>query len=296
MKYPFEENLHDFYKYLLLGPLTIIYKARKETQLEGFLAFSNLIIDKFAIHSSSFIHLSEGIIELKKNNEAVQMNGYDLFTVNTVFRTMMENYATFNHLFIEPKAIEEQKFRFLLWKIDGLYDKQRFDIGETDLKEVKSTLANDKKILIEVMNEFENSKFYSLLEKDQLIKIYNPDKKKFRWRFLLIEGKILPLSITELIKHTCKTRAFINHYRYSSIHTHTNYLSLEHFELTRGKPISQQYTNAITRLAIFLTSMLIFDICSIDENAKNAFEYLPQNVKEYINGISIAIKNNKDSL
>jgi len=30
MKHPFEENLIDFYEYLLLGPLTIIYSAKRK--------------------------------------------------------------------------------------------------------------------------------------------------------------------------------------------------------------------------------------------------------------------------
>jgi hypothetical protein len=32
MKHPFEENIIDFYEYLLLGPLTIIYSAKKKTK------------------------------------------------------------------------------------------------------------------------------------------------------------------------------------------------------------------------------------------------------------------------
>lgn len=118
----------EFYEYLLLGPLTSVYSARKKTSLTGFLNYSNLIIDKFAIHSSSFYHLSNGIIEHNKSTESVKMRGYDMFSVNSLFRTMIENYITFNHLFVEPKSVEEKEFRFLLWKIDGLVDKSKFSI------------------------------------------------------------------------------------------------------------------------------------------------------------------------
>lgn len=295
MRHPFEDNIYDFYELLLLGPLTVIYTGRKETELKGFLNYSNLIIDKFAIHSSSFFHLSNGIVELKKSNEIVRISGYDLFSVNAVFRTMMETYATFNHLFVEPKSFDEREFRFLLWKIDGLFDKQRFDIKETDFSEAKLIMDNDKKVLIETINEFENCKFHSQLEKDQIEKIYKLDKKKFCWRFLLDNGIIMPLTITELIKHTCKLRGFINQYRYTSIHTHTNYLAIEHFEQMRGKPISKEYTDPIVKLAIYLTSMIIYDIKNIDINAEKAFRQLPEEIKDYIEGISKAIKSEKYS-
>ena len=82
----------------------------------------------------------------------------------------------------------------------------------------------------------------------------------------------------------------MNMYRYTSIHTHTNYLAVEHFEQTRSKPMSEDYTEPITRIAIYLTAMLIHDICKIDQNAKSEFDKLPENVKEYIDGISGAIK------
>jgi hypothetical protein len=291
MKHAFEENLLDFYEYLLLGPLTTIYSAKKKTQATELVEFSNLIIDKFAIHSSSFFHLSKGIIELKKSGEKVKMTGYDLFTVNSTFRTMMENYATFNNIFIESKTLEEQRFRFLLWKIDGLFDKQKMDIGESDFEGAKEILEKDKIVLRHTIREFESLPFYRSLDQKQLYKIYKADKEKYNWRFTIDEsGIITPLKISDLIKCTCKTRGFINTYRYTSIHTHTNYLAIEHFKQTRGVPISKEYTNPISKLAIYLTCLIISDICSLDENARSEFEVLPNEVKEYIEGIKNAIK------
>lgn len=129
------------------------------------------------------------------------------------------------------------------------------------------------------------------MKTEYLKKIYDINKRKFSWRFLISEnGEIRPLKITDLVKHICKTSAFINTYKYTSIHTHTNYLAIEHFEQTRGKIISKEYTDPITRLAIYLTCMMICDICKIDENAKKEFDNLPEEVKEFVTGMSEAIK------
>jgi len=106
------------------------------------------------------------------------MTGYDLFTVNSTFRTIMESYATFNNIFVEPKTIAEEKFRFLLWKIDGLFDKEKFDVSETDFIGAKEILENDKFILSETIKKLENCEFYSSLSKSQLDKIYKLDKKE----------------------------------------------------------------------------------------------------------------------
>lgn len=291
MKHTFEENINEFYEYLLLGPLSVVYSGKKKTQVNTVNEFSNLLIDKFAIHSSSFFHLSNGIIERKKSNELMKMKGYDLFTVNSTFRTMMETYATFDNIFIEPKSEDEKEFRFLLWKLDGLYDKSKFDISENDFDGAKEILDNEKQILIETINKIENNNFCKSLEKSELSKIYKPNKSITNWRFIIDDNlNVTTLKIFELINHSCKTKGFINIYRYASTHTHTNYLAIEHFKQTRGVPISEGYVNPIIKLAVYLTCLLISDIINVDKNAKSEFEKLPEKVKEYINGITKAIK------
>jgi hypothetical protein len=292
MKFDIYEDPLEFYEFLLLGPLTKVYRGKRLTEHKDFLNYSNLIVEKFAIHSLSYFHLSSGIIEQRLSTEKIKMTGYDLFSVNSLLRTMIENYATFNHLFIEAKTYEEQKFRFLLWKIDGLHDKSKFDIRETDYQEATETLNKDKETLQKTIEELEASIFYSTLHSDQLKKIYDPINKKYCWRFLINDTlRIKPLKITELVNHTCKTRAFINTYKYSSIHTHTNYLSIEHFEKVRGKQISTEYTNPLTRLAIYLTCLMICDICSLDKNGENEYNKLPTKIKAFITGMSNTIRN-----
>lgn len=80
----------------------------------------------------------------------------------------------------------------------------------------------------------------------------------------------------------------MNMYRYISFHT--NYLVVEYLEQTRSKPMSEDYMEPITRIAIYLTAMLIHEICKIDQNSKSEFHKLPPSVKEYFDGISGAIK------
>ena len=286
----FVEKPLEFYDYILRGPLCNIYTEFKKTQRDEWQNYSSLLIDKFAIHSASFFHLSNGIIEHRKSGEQIRMNGYDIFTVNAVFRTIMETYATFHHIFIEPSNLEEKKFRFLLWKIDGLTEKSRFNIDEKDIIIAKDILDNDKKVLNHIIAEFESCDFFKLLAKEQLEKIYKPEKKKYSWRFIYSNGDIRPLNITNLIAHTFKTRAFINTYRYTSIHTHSNYYAIEQFSKIRGNLLSNEHTDPLVKLAIIATVMLIDDICIIDENAQQISLSLPAPVINFIKGISKSIR------
>jgi len=282
----------ELYEVLLLGPLSDVYTARKEnTHTNEWQSYSNLLIDKFAIHSSTFFHLSAGIIEHNKSGETKKMNSYDLFTVNTTIRAIIETYSVFNHIFVEPGSEDERYFRFLLWKLDGLLQEKKYDVELTDFDGIKEVLARKEQEIKLTISLINGSDYIRSINPVELHKIYDPDKRKVNWRFLIEENKIRPLKIIELIKHCCKTSAFVNTYKHSSVHTHSNFSAIEEFKHTRGKEISNEYTGPIVRLAIFLTCVLISDICIIDCNAKNKLDEFPDLMRDFIIGINNSIKS-----
>lgn len=277
---------------ILRGALSGIYLVKKNTKVPDWLDYSNLLIDKFAIHSASYFHLSKGIIEHKKSGETVKMNGYDLFTVNTTIRAIIETYITFNHIFIEPKSIDEKEFRFLLWKLDGLFQKENYDIENSDYKDVKVMKKKNKEDIDETINKIQKNKFHNTLSDIQIRKILNLNKKRVNWRFLIIEDEVKILKISELVKHVCKIRAFTNTYKYSSIHTHSNFPAIEEFKTIRGKKVFEKSSDIMTIVAIYTTCLIISDICEIDSKAKRTLYLYPESIKNFIIGMSNTIKNN----
>lgn len=57
----FKEKPLDLYDYILRGPFCDIYTEFKKTHKDDCRNYSSLLIDKFAIHSASFFHLSKGM-------------------------------------------------------------------------------------------------------------------------------------------------------------------------------------------------------------------------------------------
>ncbi len=285
----------SLYEHLLLDSLSIVYSAIDKSKKTDWEKYAYLLIDKFAIHSSSFYHLSNGIIEHNKSGETVKVNGYDLFTVNSTFRAIMETYATFHNLFIEPKSEEEVFFKVLIWKIDGLNEKQKYKVDINDFKGAEDKLKVNQTQINYLVNEIKESSFYKKNKPSELLKVFNPDKKRYSWKFIFESGQIKPMRIMSLIEHTCKTRGFINAYRHTSTHTHSGYLSIEEFENFRNKQIPESYTKPLISHAILITCMLIYDICSIDKNANSAFEKLPIKIRTLINGITKSIRNSCSS-
>src|SRR5690606_17322310 len=138
------------------------------------------------------------IVEHKKSGEKIKMRGYDLFTVNTTFRALIETYITFNNIYIEPKTDEETEFRFLLWKLDGLYQKQKYDIVYKDFERAEELLKLDKELIKQTKTRIEKSQFYNAFNSEEILKVYNPESKNSNWRFLIKDKKIKPQKIIDL--------------------------------------------------------------------------------------------------
>jgi len=283
----------DFYEYLLLDPFTKVCDVIDKSKLNDYHKAKTLLIDRFAIHSSSYFHLSKGIIKQNSSTEEHAVFGFDLFSINALFRVLMETYATFNHIYIESNSESEIEFCFFIWKLDGLYDKHKFEINDTDFKEAKFDIAKNKDIINETITRIQSNVFYKSIDNVEINKILDFDSKKAKWRFLVKNNCIKPMNITALVNHTCCTRGMRNSYRYTSNHTHSNSLSIEHFESFRGKEIPDDYRNPQLDQAIFLTMLLISDICSIFPESKAIFESFHDKLKITINGFVHSIRNPK---
>lgn len=285
-KYPLQA-----YEVYLLKHLTKIYAARKETVRTDWTKYSDLLIDKFAIHSSTLFHLINGIIEHKNSDPNVRKVSFDLFSVNALLRVLIETYITFNHIFVLGKSEDEKEFRFLLWQLDGLLEQKKFKIDNGDFEEVESILKDNKIKIDNLFDQIESITFCKTFPEIELGKIFNKEKRKAQWKFKITEGNnITPLKIIELVELTCVSRTFINLYKYASTHTHSGFVSIEHFEKMRGKQVSDDYVNPLVNQANILTIFLIKDICLIDPNAQKVFLTFSDNDRQDIIGINKAFR------
>lgn len=287
-----ETYSEDFYEKLLLGPLTSIYSARVKSGLTECMSYSNLLIDKFATHSMSFFHLSQGIVERRNDNSIKRSMAYDLFSVNALFRVLIETYVAFNWIYVNPKTFEEKEFRFLLWKLDGLFEKRKFEYTDDIKKEAADILKKDEEDKKSAIEQLLKNGFYKLLTKQEIDKVFDSTKNKAIWKYELKEGyQLRQLKIIEVIQMICRTDSFLNMYRYSSLYTHSNFVSVDKFREVRGKPVSDNYAQPPIILAIFLTALLIEDMCITDSYAAIAFSELESYFQRFITKMNSSIKN-----
>lgn len=280
----------DFYERLLLGPMTTVYSARKLSAYSDWMAYSDLLIDKFASHSLSFFHLSQGIVERRSDDTVRKAKGYDLFSVNALFRVMIETYIAFNWIFVAPASTDEKEFRFLLWKLDGLFEKRKFEFTEDIKHEAAAVLAKDEADKADAIDRISNNAFCASMPKSEISRVLDTGKHKANWKYeLTTSGELRPLKITELIQMTTRMDAFLNMYRYSSLYTHSNFASVDKFRQMRGKPVADEYAEPLLKLAIFLTTLLISDMCLSDQNAARAFGEIEPFFQRFITQMSAQI-------
>lgn len=275
---------------LLLSHFFKVYQARKTVTRSGLERYSDLFIDKFAIHAGTLYHLIHGLIEAKGSTEKERKMAIDIFTINSLIRVLMETYVTFHHLFVHSKTQEEKEFKILLWKLEGYFEKRKFRVYETDFDEASQILKLDEKEMAAISSHVAHHRFRAQLDDQEFVRIFSEKDKKSNWRFLHKNGKARLLKIIDLVEYTCPIRAYFNLYRYASMHTHSSFVSIEQFEKMRGQILSESYINNFPRMAAVLTVFLIVDLATIDKNAKMAFDAFPEIDKIDFNGIHYALR------
>lgn len=292
MDYSFNKNPLALYETIMLNHFSLIGSAMKHTPHADWNKFGGFLIDKYAIHSASLFHLMEGLIEHTSSSPQEKKMGYDVFSINTLFRSLIETYATFHLLFVYPQTENEKHFRFLLWQLDGLREQQRFRTEKTDFTGAEQLLISNQKKIDDLCREIEQHPYLLSLQGHSRIKLFDPVTRKPNWKFRR-EGtdQVKILKIIEFVELTCTQRSFINLYQYASMHTHSGYLALENFEKVRGKILSSDSTDPMIRQAILLTFLVIKDMCQIDKKALEQFLLFPSEDQYFINRMVTALRD-----
>lgn len=275
------------YEDILLTHFAIIGQAMQKTERQEHHRYCGYLVDKFACHSSSLYHIMRGFIEHRDSDSNNKKFFYDLFSINALIRGLIETYITFHHLWIYPKSEEEMYLRFLLWKLDGIWDTLKVRVSKKASEEVITSIGYNLNRASELCEEIEKHPYYLALTPDNQTRLYDSKKRKSVWKFTVTGDKcVQPLHITALVDLVCVTEAFSNTYRYTSMHTHSGFRSLEDFEKNRGKLMSTDYIDPLIRQAIYTTLFMIKDITRIDNNALNVYQLFPRVDKEFIDGIN----------
>lgn len=98
-----------------------------KVQLPHWKAYMEIFLIEFSIQSSSLLKLSEGVmLKSKVFDGKPQPPVEDINTMYLICRSLIERYILFYYLYIEPSSDAEGEFRYYVYFLAGLRERQKF--------------------------------------------------------------------------------------------------------------------------------------------------------------------------
>ena len=208
----------------------------------------NRVIDAEGLAVKLFEHTAS-ISYLYKDTILPEINLriFDLASLNIIARAIIENFLVFYYVFIEPKNSEEENFRYMLYCLSGLIERQNYPIESPQGKVI---LKNEKKVIDSLIAKLEKNNYFNELKKDEKKKIL----KWGTWRFKSWSEIALSAGLNE-----SNSRAF---YKFLCGYAHSGSLSLQQIHQTISKEEKVKLFDATLSLLKIAISNMIISYCN----------------------------------
>lgn len=219
-------------------------------------------------------------------------------SIISVVRSVYERMFIFHCIYVLPEAREEQDIFFYIWLIKGLKNRQNIEATEQykekQLKE-KEEIENE----IEKIQIITNSLNIKRKAKEKILEIANDeDLTPKGYKFIKnSNNKIVGIEKISLSGASKELfgKNFPPIYRFFSMHTHPSYLgTLQFSQLFDGKEDKSFMLILLKSIALF-QGKIIHDFVSTIEGAKEIYNNLPSEDRDYCDMICRSIGNIKES-
>ncbi|MBI1228335.1 MAG: hypothetical protein GC192_24080 [Bacteroidetes bacterium] len=194
-------------------------------------------------------------------------------------RAIVENYLTIYYLNVMPSSNEEGEFRYYLYQMSGLNNRQK--LGEPDKIEYKLKKEKEKQSIEDLEERIKkNSYFSSLPEPERKRLLKEKPARQFKWEKLI---DISPLN-NQFFKTTWKLNSNIAHSEFLGI------LQFKDVILSKKLSTLQNLVKLEIQFGCFVTAVLILDLIKLYKAAELVFNTLPSDLITKIRFFSMAGK------
>jgi hypothetical protein len=224
----------------------------KLTEESSWLAETQPLAVKLFYHLGSMYFLTKGTSLPPLTGVKIRYVDYPSVVVLT--RAAFETYLTFYFVFVAPRTVEEKRFRYGIWDLGGLLDRQEFPATD---EENKRKLKEEKRDVDKLLEEIKQSSFYSRLNRDQ-----KKSARKGGWR--------LGHSWVELAEMAGFDKNYFKPiYRYLCSYAHTGNLSITQLSQAKDRKILPELVKAWLGTGLVLMGHFIFAYVSIYPKAES---------------------------
>lgn len=211
---------------------------------------------KFFEHSASIVYLYKDTVLPE-----IRLKFFDLASLNIISRAMIENFLVFYYVFSEPQNEDEKDFRYLVYWISGLIERQNCPI---ESPQGKIILVNEKKVIDKIIKRLENNSFYNNLGNKQKDKILI----RGEWRFKSWSDIALSAGLNE-----SNSKAF---YKFLCGYAHSGSLSLQQIHQTVSKADKIKLFQGTISLLKIAFANLILSYCNYFPKAQEYYNKIEE--------------------
>lgn len=173
----------------------------------------------------------------------IKLRIFDLATLNVIARAIIENFLVFYYVFAEPQNKEEEDFRYMIYRLSGLIERQNYPI---ESPQGKIILSNEKKVIDGLISKLEKNKYFIEMKNDDKNKLLNWGE----WRFKSWSNIALSAGLNE-----SNSKAF---YKLLCGYSHSGNLSLQQIHQTVSKQDKiKLFNSTLSLLKIAIANMII---------------------------------------
>jgi hypothetical protein len=207
------------------------------------------LFTKMIFHSASINKISEDVAMFRRMDGTVI--GFpaisDLFVLS---RAQLECYLTIHYLILSPTGDEEGIFRYLLYQLSGLQNRQQYDVT---LEESKQKLEKEAKQIAELRKQVEAHPVFQTLDGTTKGKIKGnvPPARLFGWAELITQSHLLE-------------RAFKSVWKLHSNHAHSEYIGgIQLSSYIKDVPALRKQIYLSVEAAIMVACVMISDLLNL---------------------------------
>jgi len=233
-------------------------KGEKVTEDMIWLTETQPTSAKLFFHLGSIYYLSKGT-SLPDLAE-VKIGYIDYPSITVIARAAFETYLAFHFIFVASSKIEEKQFRYKIWELGGLLDRQKFP---ATLEESKAKLKEEGLIIDKLTSEIISNPFYLALKSDQ-----KKDARNGNWR---LEKRWADLAYIAGFDKSY----FNNIYRYLCSYAHSGNLSVLQLSQVNDRQSQLNMAETWLGLGLILMGHFISSYVSIYPKAKTVLLSFP---------------------
>ena len=237
--------------------LTALHRLFSEKIFDKHINLSQLLIQKIILHSNTLKSLLNPIDLINKRNNGYKISVNDPFSVSSILRSQIETYATYRHLFVNPRGKDDYELRLLFWKYAGINQRQSI---KTKLQKHKKRKKQEKKDLENYSIQITNNRLFKALDVKKKKEVFKRLKNR-KWEFTLKNGKIIEQSNNYVFQNSGIRKSSIrNIYSFLSWRVHPSYLGIIQFKDMFKGNVAKFDTIALLEISRIINSSLIFDV------------------------------------